>query len=146
MVSRLISCAGDVLNDLPDQAALSQVRMSVGGRSPDAQRDRLGLREELRFGNEVPKAGEELFLGVDMRRDRRPDTLAVLGRCILLEIPEPFLELPLSLPQILHDGFAVLAIPHMILDRRVEKVSFDAQMLGDLNNCGRSPEQVLVIR
>lgn len=87
----MISGAGEVLDDLPYQSALGQVRMSVRGRSPDAQRNRLGVGEQLRLGNEDPKPGEQLLLGVDMRRDRRPETLATLGRRILLEIPEPLL-------------------------------------------------------
>ncbi len=142
----MISCAGDVFDDLSYDAALRQTRMSVGGRSPDAHCDRLGLPEKLRFGDEASKAGEQLILRVDMLRNRRTETLAVLSRRLLLEIPEPLLELALGPAQILHDGLAVLTFPHVIPDRRVEKVPLDAQVLGDLENPGRSVEQVSVIR
>jgi hypothetical protein len=78
--------------------------------------------------------------------DCGPQPLAVFSRRVLFEIPEPLLDLALGPPQIRHDGFAVLNVPQMIPDRRVEKVSLDAQVLRDLNETGRSLEQVPVIR
>lgn len=145
MIKGMVSCTCKVLDNRTDQATLGQVRMSMGGRPADAQCDRLGRREQRSFRNEATKAGKQLFLGVDMIRDRRPEALTVLSGRILLKVSEPLLEPPLRTPKVLHEGFPIGGV---MADRRVEKVPLNAQVLSDLDDpgCRSRVDEGLVIR
>ncbi len=85
-IARVVSRAGEVFDDFAYRTALSQVRVSVGGRPTDAERNCFNGLEKLGFREELTKAGEELLVLSDVFLDRLLEPLSMLLCRIALKI------------------------------------------------------------